>query len=46
MEENIAKAEKSYGKFSPNFHKNQEIFSNINKVYSQINRYTEGNKLM
>jgi len=36
MEENINKAEKNYGKFSPNFVKNREVFSNINKVYVQI----------
>lgn len=36
MEENINKAQKDYGKFSQNFVKNREVFSNINRVYLQI----------
>jgi hypothetical protein len=44
MEENISRAEKNYGKFSQNFHKNQEVFSNINKVYQQIARAHDLNR--
>jgi hypothetical protein len=40
MEENINKAEKNYGKFSQNFVKNREVFSNINRVYLQIKNST------
>ena len=38
MEENISRAEQNYGKFSQCFHKNQEVFSNINKVYQSIGK--------
>lgn len=41
MEDNITRAEKNFGKFSQTFHKNQETFSNINRVYMQIRKSSE-----
>lgn len=39
MEDSISKAEKRFGKFSPNFIKNREVFSNLNRVYEDIRNH-------
>lgn len=39
MEDSISKAEKRFGKFSANFIKNREVFSNLNRVYEDIRNH-------